>query len=141
MESYPEGAYAALAKVRITELETAAAQRTEETAAARERALWESVKGSSNPVTLKTYLAEYPNGAFAELAKARITELEALAEQAEREARAEQQVALATPATEPSPSTSLAPGERNGEWRAKDGPWSVILKIDGSSVEGELMHS
>ena len=141
LENYPVGTFAALAKVRITELETADAQRDDEAAAARERELWDTVKGSTNPTAVKTYLEEYPGGAFAELAKVRIAELESLKEQAEREARTEQQVALATPATVPSPSTSPTLEGRNGEWTAKDGPWSVILTIEGSSVKGKLVHS
>jgi len=43
---------------------------------ATERTFWNLVKGSNNPAHLKSYLDTYPNGAFAEEARARLRELE-----------------------------------------------------------------
>jgi hypothetical protein len=43
---------------------------------AMELSLWESVRNSSNPAILQTYLDAYPNGRFAALANAKIQELQ-----------------------------------------------------------------
>ena len=131
LENYPAGTFAALAKVRITELETADAQRDDEAEATREEELWNSVNDSANPEVLRTYLARYPAGAVAELAKVRITELEALKEQ---------ELALATSAAAPSSSKSPTPAEWEGAWRAKDGKTAVELTIEGSSVSGSYFE-
>lgn len=43
---------------------------------ALELSYWESIKGSQNPEMFRAYLAKYPQGTFAEIAKLRIQELE-----------------------------------------------------------------
>lgn len=61
-----------------------------------ELAFWDSVKDSTDPARLQAYLAKYPQGAFTELARLRIGELEekrrleeeALRQEMEREASA-----------------------------------------------------
>jgi hypothetical protein len=45
----------------------------------QETVFWESVRNSSNPAELEAYLARYPDGAFAPLARARIAALAAAA--------------------------------------------------------------
>jgi len=52
-----------------------------------EAALWAAIENSSNPVDYMTYLAEYPDGAFAALARARVESMQvATATQETREA-------------------------------------------------------
>jgi hypothetical protein len=41
-------------------------------------ATWDAVKASSNPVELQVYLSRYPQGLFADIAKARISALQAI---------------------------------------------------------------
>jgi predicted Ser/Thr protein kinase len=83
----------------------------------QEVVFWESVRNSTNRVELEAYLAKYPNGAFAPLARARIAALAAAeakrqAElEARREAEAKAKVAGAPPVLPERKSTPLA-GER-----------------------------
>ena len=44
--------------------------------ASLEAALWDAVKGSTLPIEVRAYLNRYPNGRFAALAKARLTQLQ-----------------------------------------------------------------
>ena len=46
-------------------------------AAALELSFWESIKDSTNPKSFEAYLAQYPNGAFAVLARIELEELKA----------------------------------------------------------------
>ena len=48
-----------------------------EAASAAEMVFWNSIKDSTNPEDFKAYLKNYPNGQFADLARNRITALEA----------------------------------------------------------------
>lgn len=81
---YPDGAFTALAEARRAAL-LAAPEPEEETAPAPELAppdlvaielaFWETVKDSDNPAMFDAYLAQYPGGAFAVLARVRLAEL------------------------------------------------------------------
>ena len=52
---------------------------------------WQSVSGSKDPAVLQSYLAQYPNGQFAALAKAQISALERVAaEQSKERAKAKE---------------------------------------------------
>lgn len=74
LERFPEGECAALARERIAALaETADPAGDAETVV--ELTFWESVKGSTNPALYEAYLAKYPDGEFALLAKAILEEL------------------------------------------------------------------
>lgn len=59
-----------------------------EQTAVREALFWDSVKGSTDPVELNTYLTLYPNGHFAPIARARIAAVEAARAQATAQAEA-----------------------------------------------------
>jgi class 3 adenylate cyclase len=80
LEQYPSGAFTALAEARLQALlqeqaapaETAA---TDPDVSAVELAFWDAVKDSDNPEMHEAYLERYPDGAFAALAKVRLTEL------------------------------------------------------------------
>jgi adenylate cyclase len=80
LEQYPSGAFAALAEARlqavlqeqVVPVEPAA---TGSDLIAVELAFWDAVKDSDNPEMHEAYLERYPDGAFAALAKVRLTEL------------------------------------------------------------------
>lgn len=59
-----------------------------EQTAVREVLFWDSVKGSNDPSELKAYLAIYPNGHFAPIARARIAAVEAARAQEAAQAEA-----------------------------------------------------
>ena len=78
LEQYPSGAFAALAEARLQALlQEAPAEpaATDPDVSAVELAFWDSVKDSDNPEMHEAYLERYPDGAFAALAKVRLTEL------------------------------------------------------------------
>jgi len=58
-------------------------------------AFWQSVKDSDDPKDLNAYLSQFPNGAFAALARNRLESLE------------EEQVAIVAPPPTPTPSTEV----------------------------------
>jgi len=80
LSRYPEGQFAALAKVKIKNLEVATKpaepEPTSRNSGGTEIAFWDSVKNSTNPEDFQAYLKKYPNGDFAELANNRLRALE-----------------------------------------------------------------
>ena len=70
----------------------------------KELIFWDAIKNSENPGEYEAYLAQYPNGTFSALAKARVASLKAKQEPAQAPAPAQQQVAAATPPAAPAPS-------------------------------------
>lgn len=82
LEQYPSGAFAALAEARLQALiqeQEAPAEPAEPVATssdliALELAFWDTVKDSDNPEMYDAYLERYPEGAFAALAKVRLSE-------------------------------------------------------------------
>ncbi len=89
---YPEGLFAKLARAKIALLEKQAAGQKPAAPAqpdnAAELAYWNSIKDSGGTAYLEAYLQQYPNGAFATLAKVKIAELKAQQAQAEADAKA-----------------------------------------------------
>jgi adenylate cyclase len=78
LERFPAGEFAAPARERIAALsETTPEPAGVAADTAIELTFWESVKGSSNPALYEAYLAKYPDGNFALLAKAMLDELHA----------------------------------------------------------------
>lgn len=77
LEKYPEGAFTALAEARRKALQEEAETPTEPQADAVELAYWDTVKDSDKPEMFRAYLQQYPEGAFAPLAKVRLDELDA----------------------------------------------------------------
>ena len=80
LEQYPSGAFTALAEARLQALlqeQEAPAEpaATDPDVSAVELAFWDTVKDSDNPEMHEAYLERYPDGAFAALAKVRLTEL------------------------------------------------------------------
>ncbi len=71
LKQYPDGQFAALAKVQIASLGRASVAATPNT----EIVFWQSVSGSDDPEVLRSYLKQYPNGKFAEVAKVQIASL------------------------------------------------------------------
>ena len=75
------GAFAALAEARRQALLAGAGRRPPNRrrrtpiSVAVELAFWDTVKDSDNPAMYEAYLERYPDGAFAALAKVRLTEL------------------------------------------------------------------
>jgi peptidoglycan hydrolase-like protein with peptidoglycan-binding domain len=78
LESYPDGLYADLARAKLEEIEEA----KRAALAAEERATWDQVRASDTAEAYREYLRSYPNGAFADAARARLTEIEEEAGQA-----------------------------------------------------------
>jgi len=80
LEQYPSGAFTALAEARLQALLQEQEAPVEPAAMgsdliAVELAFWDAVKDSDNPEMHEAYLERYPDGAFAALAKVRLTEL------------------------------------------------------------------
>lgn len=91
IDQYPEGAFAKLARVKIEVLKTRTAEKPAAPAQpdnTAEVAYWNSIKDRGGTAYLEAYLQQYPNGAFATLAKVRIAELKAQQPQADAEAKA-----------------------------------------------------
>ncbi len=93
LQQYPQGAFANLAKLKIASIErkSKAIEKLATSAQpdnAAELAYWNSIKDSGGTAYLEAYLQQYPNGAFATLAKVKIAELKAQQAQAEAEAKA-----------------------------------------------------
>jgi hypothetical protein len=78
LEQYPEGTFASLAQTRLEAAAlapTPALPTPEEVAAdALDLAFWNSVKDSNRREELQAYLEQHPNGHFAGLARARLSE-------------------------------------------------------------------
>ena len=84
LQEYPDGKFVSLARNRINSLEAApkpepqqrSVALTEQQGATREFAFWDAIKNSTKGDDYRAYLAQYPDGAFASLAKNRIYDLE-----------------------------------------------------------------
>jgi adenylate cyclase len=81
LEQYPSGAFTALAGARLQAVLQEQEAPVEPVATgsdliAVELAFWDAVKDSDNPEMHEAYLERYPDGAFAALAKVRLTELQ-----------------------------------------------------------------
>lgn len=70
LDKYPDGQFAALARNRVSSL--APSNAADSTGSSEEMVFWNSIKNSTNPDELNAYLKRYPNGMFADLAKARL---------------------------------------------------------------------
>ena len=126
LSQYPEGAFAALAKLRLSTFGQAAAETETKTAEAQaaaqrqaqERALWDTIKDSNRASDYQVYLQQFPGGTYAVLAQARMVEAQRKATEetarneaerkakAEREAQQEVQTALLTPPTQTAVPTA-----------------------------------
>jgi adenylate cyclase len=78
LEQYPEGTFTSLARTRLEAGTLSPAQPdaptpAEAAADALDLAFWESVKDSHRREEFEAYLAQHPNGHFAELARARLS--------------------------------------------------------------------
>jgi hypothetical protein len=76
LERYPQGSFAPIASARIKALSERETGPETPEADPVELAYWESVKDSANVEMFRAYLATYPEGAFADLAKIQIGELD-----------------------------------------------------------------
>lgn len=78
LETYPDGAYATIARATIANLETQQQSTSQGTRAVdQEFVIWDSVKDAATVSELQVYLDAYPNGKYANIAKARIASLSA----------------------------------------------------------------
>jgi hypothetical protein len=93
LEKYPEGQFVALAKNKITSLEASAKSepKSSNDSSATELAFWDAIKNSTRAEDFQAYLKKYPDGAFVELAKNRVTQLEATTRDADQRAAAQRQ--------------------------------------------------
>jgi uncharacterized caspase-like protein len=92
---WPEGSFADIAKLKIAALEKKAKVSDPVSPAqhdnAAELAYWNSIKDSGGTAYLEAYLARYPQGQFADLARIRIDEIRAAQVKAEADAKARQE--------------------------------------------------
>jgi hypothetical protein len=75
LEQYPEGGFAALARVRLAAIKQDAVSMRDPHDREIELSFWESVRASDNPALVQAYLEKYPNGEFSALARIRVEEL------------------------------------------------------------------
>lgn len=78
IDKYPQGQFAALAKVRIGLFAPVAPATVTTPDVSKERSYWDSVKDTKNPDELRAYIDRFPQGSFAILAKARLQSLSLL---------------------------------------------------------------
>jgi adenylate cyclase len=76
LEQYPQGSFAALARLRLEAIAKDAAGMRDPQDREVELSFWESVRESDNPALIQAYVEKYPNGEFAALAEIRLAELE-----------------------------------------------------------------
>ena len=122
---------------------TPAAPATPSRAQPDEVVFWESVRNSTNRVELEAYLAKYPDGTFAPLARARVVALAAAeakrAPDAQREAELKSRVAAA--ATPPAPERRAAVEPPRPDARKSEQPGQEALfwdSVRNSSDPAEL---
>ncbi len=122
---------------------TPAAPATPARAQPDEVVFWESVRNSTNRVELEAYLAKYPDGTFAPLARARVVALAAAeakrAPDAQREAELKSRVAAA--ATPPAPERRAAVEPPRPDARKSEQPGQEALfwdSVRNSSDPAEL---
>ncbi len=72
LRRYPEGAFADLATQRIKVIDDARAAET----AATDRAAWDTARGGNTVASYNQYLTDFPDGSFADQARARIAALD-----------------------------------------------------------------
>jgi hypothetical protein len=72
LDRYPEGLHAAEAEAAVERI----LDRQRRNATFRDRAAWEAAERENRLRSYREYLAEWPNGAFADLARARVREFE-----------------------------------------------------------------
>jgi peptidoglycan hydrolase-like protein with peptidoglycan-binding domain len=91
LSRYPDGLYSEIAQARLEVFEE---ERRQE-AAAEERGFWDDVRSANTVAAYQKYLELYPDGTFAQDAKAKLSELEGNADRAdvERDQRQEGNVA------------------------------------------------
>jgi hypothetical protein len=81
LSRWPQGTFADIAKLKIASLERMAKEEKPAAPAqpdnAAELAYWNSIKDSGGTAYLEAYLAKYPQGQFADLARIRIDEIKA----------------------------------------------------------------
>ncbi len=80
-----------------------------------EMVFWESVRSSSSPAEFEAYLAKYPEGTFAPLARARLDALAAA--EAKRAADAKSKATAAAAAPKAAPAVNVA--RFDGSWNAR----------------------
>ncbi|MBL8704156.1 MAG: caspase family protein, partial [Rhodospirillales bacterium] len=75
----------------------------------REALFWQSIGDSNDPAMLQAYLGQYPNGAFAPLARAKIASLERRQKEEQDQKTRAQQLAAAPAPPPPPPTPSITP--------------------------------
>lgn len=165
---YPKGSFVDLAQNRIAMLEREAARQAEEARSAGkpvpapvaadqtavELAFWESIKDRGSIDDFKEYLASYPQGRFAGLARNRIRNLEAVSARAARPApqaapdtpratipQTPEKIVMLAPAR-PVSVAAAAPGypQAGDSWTyrytngwKKDSPQTLVVKVEESA--------
>ncbi len=77
LQQYPDGQFATLARGRIAQLQKEQAEQAITLERQEERELWNGIRGASDLAAYEAFLARYPDGIYADVARARIASLSA----------------------------------------------------------------
>ena len=95
---------------------------------------WDSVRNSTNASDMRAYLARFPNGVFAELARSRLARLE----QPSTPRQATPPVSANTPVPPPAPDAAAAPAEGSALSRALTARFAALLPTLEPQRQAEL---
>ena len=68
LSTYPSGRFAALARARVAGVDRQSLSQGD----SRDQSFWDSIRSSNNPAEYEVYLAQYPKGQYAAIARTRI---------------------------------------------------------------------
>jgi len=113
LEQYPDGAFANLARLKIAQIEAGvvAPRQTESEGDAAQIAYWNSVKDAGSLAYFEAYLARWPKGTFADIARIRIDEMKAR-QSLEQAARSAETMAAERVAADEAEKARLAAEEK-----------------------------
>jgi hypothetical protein len=98
LQRYPEGQFADIARIRIDEIKTRTAEtksRQAQPDTSAEIAFWQSIQNATRPEMYESYLAQYPSGIYAGLARLKIDAI--------RQAEAAKKAQVASSAVQAAP--------------------------------------
>jgi carboxyl-terminal processing protease len=149
LDQYPQGTYAGLARSRLTTLGGTAAPAAAAKPApagaksAAEKAAWDSISTSKQPGDFQAYLAQYPQGTYAPLARSRLAELNRAPPAAQPQQPAAAPAAATAPETQPatvSEETTFSTQGAGGTLGGLLGPGPKI-EYDSHGVDCRIMDS
>ena len=146
LDQYPKGTYAGLARSRLAALggtapAAAAMPAPTGSKSAAEKAAWDSISTSKQASDFQTYLQQYPQGAYAPLARSRLAELNRAAPAAQPEQPAAAPAAATAPEPQPAPVSEESTFSTQGEGGALGGLFGPGPKVeyDSHGVDCRIM--